>query len=76
MGYAVNLDDKLVEQAINCTQVSDLNELLNLALTKLVEQQQSVQKQKAAEARLIEWRKTCKIGDVISPLDEQWDAAR
>jgi hypothetical protein len=38
MGYAVNLDDKLVEQAIRYTQISDLNELLNLALAKLVGQ--------------------------------------
>ncbi len=32
------------------------------------------QKREVARARLQEWAKEAKIGDVISPVDEQWDA--
>lgn len=27
-----------------------------------------------AQALLRQWRKTCTIGDIVSPLDEDWDA--
>lgn len=33
-------------------------------------------KKKDAQKKLIELRKKCKIGDVISPIDEEWDAEK
>ena len=32
--------------------------------------------QKAAVARLKELQKRCKIGDVVSPIDEQWEVEK
>jgi len=35
-----------------------------------------IDKKKDAQKKLIELRKNCKIGDVISPIDEEWDAEK